>query len=659
MEPDFGGYATKAGIKCTDGRVITPEAFKHMDGTTVPLVWQHGHPEVTNVLGHVVLEVRHDGVYCKGFFNATSSGVHANSLVQHGDIKCLSIYANQLVEKAKVVLHGMIREVSLVLAGANPGAMIDQVRVQHSDGELEVLSDEAVVYSGVEIELKHSAGVTEPPVVESETESRGDVEHAADDTVKVIYESMTEEQQTVLHYMVGKALETAVAHSDDEITQSEEGTNDMTRNVFEGDSTNDTTKTKGSLTHDDMATIVASAQRLGSLKAAVSEYAIQHGITNIEILFPDAKTIDGTPEWIKRRTEWVSTVLGGARKIPFSRIKTRTADITEDEARAKGYIKGSMKKEEFFSVSQRTTTPTTVYKKQKLDRDDVIDIKDFDVVSWLRGEMRLMIEEEIARAILISDGRASNDPDKIKDPVGAVDGAGIRSILNDHELYVTQVNVNVDDANSTWQEVVESILLARRYYKGTGSPTFFTTDETLTRMLLIKDGFGRRLYNSIDELATALRVARIETVEVMESVPNLIGIIVNMADYAIGADRGGELTMFDDFDIDYNQMKYLIEARLSGGLAVVKSALVVRKVAAAAVLVSPVAPTFVPATGVVTIPTVTGVTYKNETTNANLTAGAQTALAAGATLKVIAVPASASYYFETNETDQFEFTRPA
>ena len=663
MEADFSGYATKAGLKCSDGRTIMPEAFKHMDGMTVPLVWQHGHTDAMNVLGHAKLEAREDGVYAYGFFNETDAGKHAKNMVQHGDITSLSIYANKLVERGKQVFHGVIRELSLVLSGANPGALIDNVRIAHSDDDIETLDDEAVIFTGLNLSLEHE------DKGDTKDEDKGDatdeeLEHA---TVREIYDSLSDEQKNVVDYMIGAALEaanTTATHSDSENDEEndqgdithQEGTDDMSRNVFEQNGSTSTDE-KHVLTHDAIRGIVASAERSGSLKAAVEEYALAHGIENIDILFPDAKAIDATPEWIKRRTEWVAGVLGNTRHTPFSRIKTRNADITHEEARAKGYIKGSLKKEEFFGVSQRTTTPTTVYKKQKLDRDDMIDITDFDVVAWLKGEMRLMLEEELARAILIGDGRDVADEDKIKDPVGAQDAAGIRSIINDHELYVTTVNVNLDDANSDYNEVVEAVMRARRFYKGTGTPAFYTTNQVMVEMLLSKDNFGRRRWNSKEELAAALMCSSVVEVEVMDDVPDVVGIIVNLQDYAVGADRGGDISMFDDFDIDYNQYKYLIETRVSGALTKVKSALVVRKVAGTAVLVAPAEPAFDGTA--VTITDQTGVVYTNADTDAVINAaGSPYAVADGATLNVHAAPA-AGYYFATDAEDDWSFTNPA
>lgn len=664
MVPDFSGYATKAGLKCSDGRTIMPDAFKHQDKMTVPLVWQHGHNEPANVLGHAVLENRADGTYCYAYFNNTLAGQNAKALVEHKDITQLSIYANQLIERTKQVFHGMIKEVSLVIAGANPGAMIDQVAINHGDGDIETLDDAAIIYTGLTLEHEDKP--------EDKTEEEPVVEHSTEDpTVQEVYDSLDEKQKNLMHFMIATAVEqAAVQHSDDDSTNSTDSNNpaeddlehqegtDMARNVFDqGDKPAGDAAPEHVLTHADAREIIESAQRGGSLKVAVEEFALSHGITNIDLLFPDAKNISNTPEWIKRQTEWVAGVLSGTRHSPFSRIKTQTADLTFEDARAKGYIKGTLKKEEFFGLAERVTTPTTIYKKQKLDRDDIVDITDLNVVAWLKGEMRLMLEEEVARAILIGDGRLQGDADKVQD--GTISGVGIRPIANEDELYATVVNVNILDASSNMNEVVDAVIANRKYYKGTGTPTFYTTETVIAKFLTMRDTLNRRIYRTLDELATELRVDKIVAVEVMESDATLVGIIVNLQDYVVGADSGGEVNMFDDFDIDYNQYKYLIETRLSGALVKVKAALVIRSVASAKVLVDPItAPTFVSATGVVTIPTQTGVTYKNADTNATLTAGAQTALVAGATLNVVAV-ADATHYFSNSVVDNFSFTRPA
>lgn len=426
----------------------------------------------------------------------------------------------------------------------------------------------------------------------------------------------------------------------------------MARNVFEDDKT--ASPEKYSLSHDDMAGIVAAAKKNGSLKDAVEDFALAHGINDIDLLFPDAQLLNNTPEFDKRRTEWVAGVMSGTRHSPFSRIKTVTADLTYEDARAKGYVKGNLKREEFFGLASRTTTPTTIYKKQKLDRDDIVDITGFDVVAWLKAEMRMMLEEELARAILIGDGRDVAHADKINEQ-------NIRPIAKEHELFATTLWVNIGDTNSTPQgnsgEIVDAVLAGRKFFKGSGTPTFYTSETVITSFLLQRDTLGRRIYRNLDEVASDLRVAAVVPVEVMEDEADLIGIIVNLQDYTIGADSGGEVNMFDDFDIDYNQQKYLIETRVSGALTKIKSALVIRKTAnSAAVLVVPTEPGFDPATGVITIPTVTGVVYKNGA-GVTLDAGAQTALASGASLLVQAVPASDSYFFANDNDDEWTFTR--
>jgi len=652
---DFSGYASKAGLRCSDGRTILAHAFKEQDGTKVPLVWQHMHNEPDNVLGHAYLENRPDGVYAYGFFNDEPAAKVAKGLVKHGDIEALSIYANKLVQKGADVLHGSIKEVSLVLAGANPGAFIDNVNIAHSDGYTE-LEDEAIIYSGQNLVHQDTPSKEGEPVAEPIATNTEVVAHAAapasEMTVKDVFDGMTEEQQNVVYFMIGEALNSAgsgsMAQSDEseseEHIQHEQEGSSMTRNVFEQ---NGSTQEKASLSHSELQTILSDAQKTGSFKEAFLAHAVTYGIENIDLLFPDAKAITNTPDWVKRRTDWVSSVINGVRKSPFSRIKSMSADITADEARAKGYIKGTLKKEEFFAVSRRVTTPTTIYKKQKLDRDDMIDITDLDVVAWLKAEMRLMLDEEIARAILIGDGREVDSEDKINE-------SNIRPIAWDDAFYAHPVTIA---NNVTGDAIVDAILRARTNYKGTGTPTLYTTEPILTDLILIKDTQGRRLYSTEQELASALRVSSIVAVEAMETLPNMIGIIVNLADYTVGADNGGNVSMFDDFDIDYNQYKYLIEGRMSGTLTKPKSALVITR-ATASGTVTPTVPTFVASTGVVTIPSVTGVVYKNKATGATLTAGAQTALAAGASVEIVAVPAT-GYAFPHNFDADWVYTRNA
>jgi hypothetical protein len=654
MKADFSGYATKAGLKCSDGRTITSGAFKHQDQQRVPLVWQHGHSDPENVLGHAILEHREDGVYAYCFFNPSAKAEHAKTLVEHGDISMLSIWANQLIERGGQVLHGAIREVSLVLSGANPGALIENITLRHSDDDDEVLEGEAIIYSGEELEHSDLAHAEEDDESDEEDEEEEDEEEDEDEeTVQDIYDSLSDKQKDVVHYMIGEVLSASEKtlkqdNTEDTPNTDPEGTKEMKHNVFESQGTADNAPV---ISHDDMKQIVNTAARTGSLKHAVEEYALAHGITDIEVLFPDAQNVSNVPEWIKRRTEWVESLLGSVRKSPFSRIKTISADITFDEARAKGYVKGDMKKEEFFGVQARSTTPTTIYKKQALDRDDVVDITDFDVVAWLKAEMRLMLDEELGRAILIGDGRDVASDEKINE-------GNIRPIAKDHELYTTTVNVNVEDNNSSMTEVVDAVIMNRYKLKGTGMPNFYTTEYWIARFMLLRDADGHRIYKTLGDLAAELRVANIVAVEAMMDEPGIIGIIVNPVDYVLGADKGGQVAMFDDFDIDYNKQKYLIETRVSGALVKVKSAMVVRSMPSNAVLVKPEAPSFVASTGVITIPTVTGVTYKRADTDATVSAGAMTALAPGESLTIYAVPASASYYFATSDDDTWTFTRP-
>ena len=661
-KPDFSGWASKYGLRCSDGRTILNGAFEHQDGQRIPLVWQHGHASPENVLGHAILEHRDEGPYIYGFFNQTAQAQNAKTLVQHEDISALSIFANSLVERAKQVSHGIIREVSLVLAGANPGALIDNIEIAHSDGEVETVVDEAIIYTGLELEHADGAAVAQTTETEQQEEPEDDTEGKTERTAQDVYESMTPEQQEVVHYMVGAALESTDtpgstdngASDKEDITHEDKDENEMSgRNVFEQDATKDR-EPRHVLSHDAMQGIAKDAVKRGSLKEAVESYAFAHGIENIDTLFPDARNITDTPEFDSRRTEWVAEVLGKVRKSPFSRIKSIVADITHAEARAKGYIKGTMKKEEFFSLTKRVTTPSTVYKKQKLDRDDIIDITDFDVVLWLKAEMRLMLDEEIARAILIGDGRDIDDEDKVRDPSGATDGAGIRSILNDDDLYAATVTVDIDgDLRKT--DLVDKILDSMRFYKGSGLPTFYTTLPVMTQMLLARDSQGRRFYRTATDLAAELGVEKVVTVEVMEDVPDLVGIIVNLADYTVGADRGGEVSFFDDFDIDYNQYKYLIESRASGALTKIRSALVIKQAAAGAALVAPAEPTFDPDTSGIAIVDTTGVTYRRSDTNAAVTtAGSPYVVDEGVDLTIYAVP-NAGYFFDNNVEDEWTF----
>jgi HK97 family phage prohead protease len=768
-DADFGGWATRHDVQCADGRTILPGAFQHQDGMVVPLVYNHGHASNEDVLGHAVLEYvpptdeDAGGVYAHGFFNKTPKGLDAKEQVRHGDLTSLSIFANNLREKiregiahGKDVVEGQIRELSLVLAGANPGAFIDHVSFAHGDGEYETA---AVISMNAPLDVNDES-----------TMSHADT---GDETLKDILGTLNEKQSTVVHFLLNQALshsaldedtekaaedalahaldgasiedvmktldeaqstavgfilDQALTHSDAEESSSDvededeneggdegdsssdsgsedetnsetdeadavgdDDTNDdgdnatddaagdsaehndlqednsMTHNVFDQSGATAGSRPTASLQHgtvtqeDALREIVKDAKKNGSFKDALENYVahsgimvgneLKHGVENLDYLFPDAQTLENSPAWISRRMEWVDKVLNGVRKSPFSRIKTITADITPDEARARGYIKGNFKNEEFFALSKRETTPQTIYKKQKLDRDDVIDITTLDVIAWLKAEMKVMLDEELAAAILVGDGRSIGDDDKILEN-------HIRPIASDNELYVTTVRVNVDDADSTVEELVDAVISNRRYYKGSGTPTFFTTEGTISAFLTVKDNFGRRLYNNLQDVAAVLRVAEVVPVEVMERVDDLVGIMVNLSDYTLGADRGGQATMFDDFDIDYNKLIYLIETRCSGALTQPKAAIVFRKVDASDVLVSPDSPTWDAEAGTVTVPTVTGVVYKNADTNATLTTAAPVTVAPGSALNVIAQP-SAGYYFANSEQDQWTYSRRA
>ncbi len=570
MGYDFSGYATKNDLTCGDGRIIRKDAFKDCDGKTVPLVWHHIHNDPMNVLGHADLENRDDGVYAYCSFNDTPQGQNAKTLVQHGDVTSMSIYANKLQQQGNNVLHGMIREVSLVLAGANPGALIDPLSIQHGDGDVTELDDEAIIYSG---EIFHAEIMAEDNIAHADEDSDEEEEDMpkSEKTVQDVIDSMTEEQKNVMYFMVGQALEDNGSDTDDDVEHSYME-DDMHRNVFDQMDDVDT------LSHDAMNEILAEAPR--SNNGSLKDTFLEHGIENLEILFPEARAIDNTPTFIKRETGWVSAWWGALKKTPFSRIKSRTANITEYEARARGYIKGNQKIEEFFSLASRTTTPTTVYKLQKLDRDDIIDIVDMDVVAWMKSEMRMMLEEELAVATLIGDGRPANDVSKIKED-------NIRPIYHDDDLYCIHQLVTIPQSATYVQiadALIDTALLSRKDYKGTGQPWFVTTNDVLTRMLLAKDEIGHRLYKTEAELATALRVSRILEVPVLEGatrvaqVPGetegstvnetrtLLGLIVNPADYVVGADKGGSVTMFDDFDLNFNKYEYLIETRCSGAL---------------------------------------------------------------------------------------------
>ena len=563
MEYDFSGWATRNNVRCSDGRTILKDAFKHNDGQIVPLVWNHDHNDPLNVLGHALLENRDEGVYAYCTFNDTDAGRNAKALVEHGDVTALSIYANQLKQQGPNVLHGAIREVSLVLAGANPGAFIDSI-IRHGEES----DEEAIIYTGENLVLEHSQNTIVndknlDAVKDNFTPPSGDKkDEKSEKTVKDVFDTLNEEQKTVVYALIGQALDESNQNENNE----KEGNDNMKHNVFDQDQK----EKENVLTHADMETIISEGKRYGSLKDSFLAHTAQYGIDHIDYLFPDAKNVTNQPDFIKRDDSYVQKVLRGVHHTPFSRIKSTHANITADEARAKGYIKGHLKKEEVFTLLKRTTTPTTIYKKQKMDRDDIIDITDFDVVAYIKAEMRMMLDEEIARAILVGDGRSTSSDDKIPE-------TNIRPIAKDEDLYTIKAPVAVaKDAteDAIAKAFIRTVIKTRKEYKGSGSPTLFTTEDMLTNCLLLEDNNGRIIYDSVDKLATTLRVKEIVPVEVMEGVTRtagaknlpLMAILVNLNDYYVGADKGGAINMFDDFDIDYNQEKYLIETRISGAL---------------------------------------------------------------------------------------------
>ena len=572
---DFSGWATKNNLRCSDGRTIMKDAFKHNDGQTVPLVWNHQHNDPLNILGHALLENREEGVYAYCRFNDTEAGRNAKMLVEHGDVTALSIYANKLKQKGGNVEHGFIREVSLVLAGANPGAFIDSI-IRHGESS----DEEGVIYTGENLELYHAE--------ENQNENEGkkeedkEVSNKKERTVQDVFDTLTEEQKNVVYALIGQALEDKeVEHSNFDY----EGDDEMKHNVFENDNYN---YNNDVLTHAEMESILRDAKRIGSLREAVLQhndgddiydtYGIKPNADGegISMLFPEYRNMNNVPEFIKRDTGWVAQVMGAVHHTPFSRIKSMFADIREDEARALGYMKGDLKKEEVFSLLKRTTDPQTIYKKQKLHRDDVIDITSFDVVAWIKAEMRMMLEEEIARAILIGDGRLADDDNKIQQQ-------HIRSIANEEPLFAIHKDLQVAEGEERAKGFIKTVIRARKDYKGSGEPTLFLAEDMLVEMLLLEDKNGRLIYESEAGLARALRVKNIVTVPVMEGAKNLakdkniLGIVVNLKDYNVGADKGGAVAMFEDFDIDYNAQKYLIETRCSGALVKPFSAIVIHE----------------------------------------------------------------------------------
>ena len=616
--PDFSGWATKNDILCTDGHTIRQGAFAKDDGKTVPLVWRHQRDEIPHILGHATLKYTPEGIRTDAFFNESQEAQDVKLRVQHGDLNQLSIFANRLIKNGMDVLDGSIGEVSVVPIGANEGAFIDFVSLNHeydaSDVWVGSENHNAMIYSGEELEINHE----------------GDsMDEDLDDTIEDIYNSMTDEQKAVVEYVAKLALESKLEQSAE---NEEDEAKPKSDSDSDSDSDEDKTKTKSNedeadeaesdeekkktlshergsmpihdtfesngpvdttagttLTHEQVQTIVRFADRRGSLRDAVLEHAGTYGINNIDMLFPEAKIIGDMPDLVKRRTDWVEAVLGGVHHNPFSRIKTISADLTYDTARAKGYVTGTLKKEEFFGLQNRITTPTTVYKKQKLDRDDILDIQDFDVIVFLKQEMRIMLDEELARAILLGDGRAIDDPDKIKEPLGLAEGKGIRSILSDHTFYASDY---VIDANVPNEDVPEEIVRALLAYEGSGNPTFFASRLQIANMSLLKSELGNRLYPTMENLTSALQVGRIVGVDLMkglektittpdgDKVCELVGIAVNLADYSVGTDKGGEVTFFDDFDLNFNQELYLLETRISGALRKWRSAVRIWKVKA-------------------------------------------------------------------------------
>ena len=641
MGYDFSGYVTKNDLRCADGRVIRHDAFKENDGQTVPLVWQHVHTDPTNVLGHALLENRDDGVYGYCKFNNTEKGRHAKEMVENGDVVSMSIYANRLKQHGSDVIHGVIREVSLVLAGANPGAFIDNISFAHADGTYTDVDDEAVIYSGLNDAIEYFSHADEneedamangqnadildqltdeqinainkiidaalndvlddledddvlDDLTDDQLEAVGDIiedavsnalehaddeeydeeydedydeydddiEHADDDTVGDIWDTLNEDQKNMVYYLIGQQVE----QNNMEHGALDEGDFDMKHNVFDEAYYED----EDVLTHDEFSAIMEDAYNANSLR----DVFLAHGITNLDILFPEAKLITPTPEMISRDMGWVDTLWNAIKRTPFARIKSTAANITGDEARARGYVKGNLKVEEVITLLARETTPQTIYKKQKLDRDDVVDITDIDVIAWLKQEMRLMLNEELCRAILVSDGRNVNHPDKIKQDK-------IRPIYQDDDVYTIHYAVTYgesDTADQKASKLADAAVRARKDYKGSGTPMFFATNEVIADLLLAKDTIGRRLFKDEDELKSALRVSKIVEVPILEGIQRTTGtggsaktwdlkaLIFNPIDYTVGADKGGAVSLFDDFDIDYNQMKYLIETRCSGAL---------------------------------------------------------------------------------------------
>lgn len=587
---DFSGYATKANTLCYDGLTIAPDAFKGDDGRKVPVVWNHDHSDPEHVLGHALLQNRKDGVYAYVKMNDSPSGQSALEAVRSGDIDAMSIFANGLKKAGNTVMHGVIRELSLVLAGCNPGALIDEI-VEHSADYNAEEGDEAFIYTDGGISLKHGLDPDDNPldeedeIMHSEDEDKEkskenpEDKETTEETVKEVFNSLTEKQKNVVYAIVGMVTD-GKKGADNKETDNDKEDETVKHNVFDND------KDQGVLKHsiDEINKVVKTAKTCGTMKAAFANAGIEdselnalcHGIDNIDWLFPEDRLLDTPPRIIDKPDDWVSVVMGGVKHIPFSRFKSLFADLTEDDARAKGYVKGNYKIEEVFGLLRRSTGPTTVYKKQELDRDDVIDITSFDVVAWLRNEMRYKLNRELALAYILGDGRMAASRDKI-------DENCIRPVFNDADLFTIKVQVKTTGMTTVedkYKAFIKQAIRARKDYRGSGTPTMFTTEDALTEMLLLEDGMGRPLYTDEAALARKLRVAKIVTIPEMEGRKgakggNLAAVIVNLADYTVGADKGGAVSMFDDFDIDFNAQKYLIETRCSGALTSPYSAMAI------------------------------------------------------------------------------------
>jgi HK97 family phage prohead protease len=691
MEPNFSGYVSKANLECADGRTISAGAFKHQDGMKVPLVYQHNHDRIDQVMGHVILSSKEDGTWGDVFLNETASAKNAAELVKHGDIDKFSIWAKNLIEQGNLVHRGDIQEVSLVLAGANPGANIANVLMHaglDEDFNIIVVGGELEHADPAEGEPKKDTSAPPPQEVSPDAPPAEDKPAEGDKTVADVLATLTDEQLTAVNSAIDGIVTEAVtealteepAMQHDNIDSSKKGTK-MARNVFDRSKNTENGATGPVLKHDDMAAVLTVAKgpgglggdgASGSLRQLVRSekgkelmHADTYGIDNIEILFPDAQALMATPKFVDRRQEWVKTFINGTSHSPFSRVKTAHADITADEARARGYIKGNMKVEEVFPVFKRTTGPAMIYKKQKLDRQDIIDITDFDVVAWMKVEMRGKLDEEIARAGLFGDGRPTMvngelNPDKIPEPTGT-SGDGIRSIVNDDDLYTMTFDVPLaaDATGDAWNILLDTAIEAGEHYRGSGNKTAFVTFRTATRLLTIRDGFGKRMYRNLAEVAGDMEVNSIVRVPTELFPTDVLAIVLDLSDYNFGTNRGGEVTLFDDFDIDFNQYKYLMETYLSGAQTTPFCSMVFKRVDATDTQVTPNAPVVV--ANVITIPTQTGVVYKRTDTGATVAGGSTITLDADTLpiVEITAEPADDTYYFgdnlDTTDTWTFEY----